>query len=57
MTGSGGVAAAGWPSGSMISKAEPRPGVLRTWTEPAWAVAMACTRARPSPNPAASLLR
>jgi hypothetical protein len=37
MTGSAGAG----PAGRMISKAAPRPGVLRTWTEPPWAVATA----------------
>ena len=56
MTGSGAVAPAG-ASGRMSSKDEPPPGVLRTRTEPWWALAMACTMARPSPNPPVSRLR
>ncbi len=41
MTGSGTAAAGAGLTGRMISKAAPHPGVLRTWTDPPWAVAMA----------------
>ena len=56
ITGSGAAGASGGGAGSSSSNSEPWPSVLRTRTEPWWASAMACTMARPSPNPPASRL-
>ena len=45
------------PTGSSTSNTEPWPSVLLARAEPWWASAIACTMARPSPNPPASRVR
>src|SRR6266487_7155664 len=61
VTGPGGAGVSGaddaGSTGSITSNTEPWPSVLLARAEPWWASAIACTMARPSPNPPASRVR